>query len=95
MATRTATLLLSLASASCLTVGTVHRPHVARRVRRISCGWGPDPVWTDLTVAKIEDAAEGLKAITIEPPARCASALPVEYHQMLAVGPCPSSPQLT
>lgn len=88
MATRTATLLLSLASASCLTVGTVHRPHVARRVRRISCGWGPDPVWTDLTVAKIEDAAEGLKAITIEPPASAPEGytIPGQYLQIREPG---------
>lgn len=38
------------------------------RVGRIVCGWGPDPVWTTLEVKDIEDAADGLKAITIVPP---------------------------
>jgi len=38
------------------------------RSSRIVCGWGPDPIWTPNTIASIDDAADGLKAITIEPP---------------------------
>lgn len=35
---------------------------------RILLGWGPDPIWSEQSVASIEDAADGLKAITIEAP---------------------------
>ena len=47
----------------------VVRPHAAGRAGRILCGWGPDPVWSDLTIKSIADAGEGLKAITVDVPA--------------------------
>ena len=37
-----------------------------RRASGIVCGWGPDPVWSALTIASIADAGTGLKAITGE-----------------------------
>lgn len=44
-------------------------PRVAVRPRfgRITCGWGPEPVWSTLKVGSIGDAASGLKSITIAP----------------------------
>ena len=41
----------------------------SRRVTSdIVCGWGPDPIWSELKIASIADAGEGLKAITVEAP---------------------------
>jgi len=42
-------------------------PH-AVRAGRLVLGWGPDPIWSDLEIATIDDAAEGLKAITVAAP---------------------------
>lgn len=41
---------------------------------RVVCGWGPDPIWSSLTIASIADANKdgSLKAITIEPPSETA-----------------------
>jgi len=39
-----------------------------QRTTCVQCGWGPEPVWSSLSVASIADASSGLKAITIEPP---------------------------
>jgi NAD(P)H-flavin reductase len=38
------------------------------RSTKILLGWGPDPVWSDLKIKTIEDAADGLKKITIDVP---------------------------
>jgi len=60
----------------------------ASRSGRIVCGWGPDPIWTSLEVADIEDAADGLKAITIQPPASTAEGyeIPGQYVQIREPG---------
>jgi len=64
-------LLLHSSGVSALAVPGLRHAGVrhASRSRRIVLGWGPDPIWTDNTVATISDAADGLKAITIVPPA--------------------------
>ena len=36
------------------------------RAGRVLCGWGPDPVFASLNIKTIADAADGLKAITVE-----------------------------
>jgi len=63
-------ILLSLPSLAALAVTPRHVTvaPVQTRCGRILCGWGPEPVWESLTVESIEDAASGLKAITIAPP---------------------------
>ena len=39
-----------------------------RRAGRLRMGWGPDPVWSELSVASISEEADGLKAITVIAP---------------------------
>jgi ferredoxin-NADP reductase len=88
----TVALLSLLASATGLALsGRAHVQSTAingRRSRPITCGWGPDPIWTPLTLASIEDAADGLKAITIEPPAETAETftIPGQYLQIREPG---------
>lgn len=31
-------------------------------------GWGPDPIWSQLSISSITDAADGLKAVTVDVP---------------------------
>ena len=66
-------------------------PHAAVRPCRVSsirCGWGPDPIWESLAVETIGDAASGLKAITIVPPAGVAKEFvnPGQYVQIREPG---------
>jgi len=67
---------------------------ILHRVGRISLGWGPDPVWTKLPVGSIRDASQGLKAVTIEPPAETAAGYttPGQYVQLREVGAEKASP---
>ena len=68
--------------------GTGLRPHTLARSGRVVCGWGPEPIWSDLSIASISDAAEGLKAITIEVPASTAEGFvtPGQYVQIRQPG---------
>jgi NAD(P)H-flavin reductase len=92
MATATASLLLLSGAAGLSVTRTVHRPHglrlLPRRVGRVCLGWGPEPVWTTLPIASIGDAAEGMKAITIDPHSETAAdfVTPGQYVQMRAIG---------
>lgn len=76
----------SFAAASAMRVGRAPLPR--SRECRIRCGWGPDPIWTANEVATIEDAAQGLKAITIMPPDDVAAGflIPGQYVQIRAPG---------
>jgi len=58
------------------------------RSGRIVCGWGPDPIWEELTIESIEDAAASMKSITIVPPAGVAEGYttPGQYVQIRAPG---------
>ena len=86
-----ALLVLLLAPAAALHVGGGLRlrqqpsPHV--RAGCISCGWGPEPVWSPHTVATICDAASGLKALPVDAPAAAAGyAVPGQYVQIREPG---------
>ena len=83
----TALLFLSAADAYVLVARRDASPK-AIRSSRISCGWGPDPIWTPNKILSIDDAAEGLKAITIEPPDGVADGFltPGQYVQIRAPG---------
>lgn len=64
------------------------RPLSAYRTRDAVCGWGPDPVWKANVIETIVDAASGLKAVTIAPPAGAASeyTIPGQYVQIREPG---------
>ena len=88
-------LTLCLGSVAALQLGGSVRPHARQlgarapcRTSRVICGWGPDPVWTALEVGSIEDAADGLKAITIKPADGAADAftVPGQYVQIREPG---------
>jgi NAD(P)H-flavin reductase len=61
-----------------------------QRGGRIVCGWGPDPIWSTLKVASIEDADKDgvLKAITVEVPEETAAGFVKggQYVQLKAPG---------
>jgi len=63
---------------------------LVKRSTSIQCGWGPDPIWSELKVASIEDAdASGvLKAITVEVPEATADGFTKggQYVQLKAPG---------
>lgn len=61
--------------------------HHAHRCE-IQMGWGPDPIWTPNTLESIEDAAEGLKLLTIAPPAGAADSFTIggQYLQIREPG---------
>ena len=88
-------LTLCLGSVAALQLGGSVRPHALQlgarapcRTSRLICGWGPDPVWTALEVGSIEDAADGLKAITIKPADGAADefTVPGQYVQIREPG---------
>lgn len=84
-------LLGFFASASGLTLGgLVHRPNAIgiRRGGSITCGWGPDPVWSSLSVTSIDTLAEGLKEIIIKPPTETIDGytIPGQYVQIREPG---------
>ena len=64
------------------------RPQHAQRCGAPLCGWGPDPIWTPNTLESIEDAAEGLKLLTIAPPAGAADSFTIggQYLQIREPG---------
>jgi len=64
-----AVLCLSFSAAAGLVVSPLPHPRSATATRTglIVCGWGPDPVWTTLSVGSICDASKGLKSIKITP----------------------------
>lgn len=59
-----------------------------RRSGAIVCGWGPEPVWEELMIETIEDAATSMKSITIVPPPGVAEGYttPGQYVQIRAPG---------
>lgn len=67
---------------------TAVRPQL--RAGRVLCGWGPDPIWSELKIASIKDAdASGtLKAIAVEVPAETAEGYTNggQYVQLKAPG---------
>ena len=85
--------LLCVLSSSALRVSLapLRRP-AAPAARRIGCdivcGWGPDPIWTPNSIVTIDDAAQGLKAITIAPPDGVADGFttPGQYVQIRQPG---------
>jgi ferredoxin-NADP reductase len=69
-------------------LGVQPRGTLAARCSSITCGWGPDPVWTPNKVVSISDAAEGLVAVTIAPPPGVADSFTSggQYVQIREVG---------
>jgi NAD(P)H-flavin reductase len=64
------------------------RAHWPSRAGVIRLGWGPDPVWSQLKIASITDAADGLKAITVDVPQATADGYTTggQYVQLRAPG---------
>eukprot|EP00962_Isochrysis_galbana_P027549 scaffold8646_cov115-Isochrysis_galbana.AAC.3 len=92
MSAVSATLLLLSGATGLSVTRTVHRPQglrlLPRRAGRVCLGWGPEPVWKTLPIASVGDAADGLKAITVDPPSEIAAGFltPGQYVQMRAIG---------
>lgn len=61
---------------------------VLSRLASLRMGWGPDPVWAEYSVKTIDDAAEGLKAITVDVPEDIAKGFAKggQYVQLRAPG---------
>ena len=83
-------LLVSSANALHLAAAARRSPLATARASRIVCGWGPDPIWTELKVATIKDADDSgtLKAISVEVPAATAEGYTNggQYVQLKAPG---------
>eukprot|EP00967_Tisochrysis_lutea_P031846 scaffold37612_cov38-Tisochrysis_lutea.AAC.3 len=83
-----ALLLVSGASALSLVPRLAPPAAPVRRAGKICLGWGPEPIWTTLPISSISEAADGLKAITLEPPEETFSGftIPGQYVQMREIG---------